>query len=248
MKPALLIGINYKGTSSELHGCIHDVENVKKYLLQRGFDEKDICVLTDDTDVKPTKANILKGIAGLILSGGKQLYFHYSGHGGSIKDRSGDEKDGCDECLCPLDYQENGVILDDEWRNLLALMKTDQTLFAVLDCCHSGSGMDLAYNLYQRYGGLSLSMVRDKSYTPTKGKVIMLSGCLDPQTSADAYEEGQSQGALTYAFLKVMQRKNLTYEKLVLEVRKLLKRKGYSQIPTLSSGRKLKLRSSVIKL
>ena len=71
----------------------------------------------------------------------------------------------------------------------------------------------------------------------------MLSGCLDSQTSADTYEEGQAQGALTYAFLKITRKKSLTYEKLVLEIQKLLKKKGYPQIPTLSSGRKLKLQS-----
>ncbi len=244
MKRALLVGINYRGTQSELSGCINDVENVKVYLLAHGYSEDSITVLTDDTPNKPTRSNILKGIMNLVLSGDKHLYFHYSGHGGSTRDRSGDETDGKDECLFPIDSRQSGVILDDEWRLLLDFMKKDQKLFAVLDACHSGSGMDLAYNLYQRYGGTTFSMVKDSHYTSTKGKVTMLSGCLDFQTSADAYEENQAQGALTYAFLKAMKKK-VSHEDLIVKIRALLKKKGYQQIPTLSSGRKLNLKTAV---
>lgn len=249
-KRALLIGINYKGTSNQLSGCIDDVENAKKLLLKKGYTKDHITMMTDDTPIKPTKTNILREIFTLIMSGDQQLYIHYSGHGGSVRDTSGDEKDGKDECIFPLDSIGNWkkIILDDEWRGLLSFLKKDQNLFVVMDCCHSGTGMDLAYSLYQRFGWLStnLQMVRDKHYSKTKCQVVMLSGCLDPQTSADAWEENQAQGALTYAFIKMMKSsKKISYHDLVLGVRKLLKSKGYAQIPTLSSGRNLNLSSSV---
>ena len=32
MKKALLIGINYVGTNSELNGCINDIYSMKNYL------------------------------------------------------------------------------------------------------------------------------------------------------------------------------------------------------------------------
>ena len=32
-KIALLIGINYYGTSAELRGCINDVNNINNYLI-----------------------------------------------------------------------------------------------------------------------------------------------------------------------------------------------------------------------
>lgn len=37
-----------------------------------------------------------------------------AGHGGSVKDTSGDEADGMDETLVPVDYQQSGQITDDE--------------------------------------------------------------------------------------------------------------------------------------
>jgi Caspase domain len=42
-----------------------------------------------------------------------------TGHGGKIKDESGDEKDGYDETLVPLDYNESGMILDDDLYEVL---------------------------------------------------------------------------------------------------------------------------------
>ena len=58
-KVALLIGINYRGTAHELNGCINDVENAKEYLLTKGYSSDNIITLTDDTDLKPTRKNIM---------------------------------------------------------------------------------------------------------------------------------------------------------------------------------------------
>ena len=65
-KRALIVGINYTGTSSALNGCITDAENVKQELLKRGYAERNIVFLTDNTDVKPTRENILKELLALI--------------------------------------------------------------------------------------------------------------------------------------------------------------------------------------
>ena len=36
-KKALLIGINYTGTSNELYGCINDVNSIKERITKQGF-------------------------------------------------------------------------------------------------------------------------------------------------------------------------------------------------------------------
>jgi len=239
-KRALLIGINYRGTSSELRGCINDVNNVKEFLLTKGYKEKCITILTDDTEVKPFRNNILKYFLELILSGDKTLYFHYSGHGGYTTDLSGDESDGRDETLVPLDYRENGDILDDEIRGLLQCLNKKQHLTAVLDCCHSGSGMDLRWNLYERFGGTRLRMISDANYCDTRGQVIMLSGCLDTQTSADAHIGGKFQGAMTHAFLTCYP-KAKNYQDLIQKIRNLVRKEKYTQIPNLTTGKELNL-------
>ena len=48
------------------------------------------------------------------------LFLHYSGHGGSTKDLDGDEEDGQDEYICPVDFKSAGTIVDDELKVLLS--------------------------------------------------------------------------------------------------------------------------------
>jgi hypothetical protein len=68
------------------------------------------------------------------------------GHGGKLKDDDGDEKDGYDETLVPLDYSGAGQIRDDDIYNILiAPMKAGVYATCIMDCCHSGSVLDLPY-------------------------------------------------------------------------------------------------------
>ena len=243
-KRALLIGINYRGTGSELNGCINDVNNVKEFLLTKGYKEKYITVLTDDTEVKPTRANMLKYILELILSESKTLYFHYSGHGGSVRDLNGDEVDGRDETLCPIDYATSGQIIDDEIRAMMTFLRVEQTLNVVQDCCHSQSNCDLKWNLYERMGSRRLALVADTHYSDTRGQVVMISGCQDHSYSSDAYLEGKYQGALTHAFLESYP-KSKNYEQLINNIRSLLRKKKFSQIPSLAAGKQFDLKTKV---
>lgn len=68
------------------------------------------------------------------------------GHGGKLRDDNGDEKDGYDETLVPLDYTSAGQIRDDDLYNMLvAGLKEGVYATFVMDCCHSGSVLDLPY-------------------------------------------------------------------------------------------------------
>jgi hypothetical protein len=67
MKRALLVGINYVGTPSQLYGCINDIDNVAEYLKSaRGYESRCIIVMSDTTPRKPTRANILAGFRELL--------------------------------------------------------------------------------------------------------------------------------------------------------------------------------------
>ena len=250
-KKALLVGINYRGTSSALNGCINDVQSMKAYLRKNGYKTRDLTIMTDDTEVKPTRSNIITALLNLLLSGADQLFFHYSGHGSWEWDVSGDERDGRDESLVPLDYQDAGMLTDDQLRGLLTFMHPNSKFTVILDCCHSGTGMDLTYNLRTRTRWVRgmrkrvTSMYKDRRYTDTPGQVIMLSGCLDKQYSADAYEEGKYQGAMTFCLLKALKSKESeTWGQLIVQIQKLLKKNRYAQIANLTSGQALDLDSA----
>ena len=105
-KKAVLVGCNYPGTDSELHGCVNDVYNMYKLLVDRfGFSEDDIKVLvdTDDNYPQPTGANIRQALHELISESapGDILYFHFSGHGTRVP--IDNHETAYDECIVPSD-------------------------------------------------------------------------------------------------------------------------------------------------
>ncbi|WWC58303.1 metacaspase-1 [Kwoniella dejecticola CBS 10117] len=152
-RKALCIGINYIGTSQALAGCINDAHNVQKFLIERyHYKAEDIVMLTDDARNPrqiPTRANILQACQWLTQGAqpNDALFFHYSGHGGQTKDLDGDEDDGYDEVIYPLDHQRAGHIVDDECEHHLLVrpLPAGCRLTAIFDSCHSGSCLDLPY-------------------------------------------------------------------------------------------------------
>jgi uncharacterized caspase-like protein len=150
-RKALFIGINYYGQNGELKGCINDVHNIKNFLT-KNYHIDEILVLTDDQTTNPskmpTRKNILDAFRWLRANAqaGDSLIFHYSGHGGSVKDTDGDEEDGMDETLIPVDYTKSGHIVDDEVHDVLVRgLPKGVRLTAIMDCCHSESMLDLPY-------------------------------------------------------------------------------------------------------
>jgi len=54
--------------------------------------------------------------------------------------------DGYDETLCPLDFQTQGMIVDDEINaTIVRPLPSGVKLHAIIDACHSGTVLDLPY-------------------------------------------------------------------------------------------------------
>ena len=232
-KYALLVGINYRGTSSELRGCINDVKKMSDYLiLCRGYSPNHITILTEDDSVLPTGRNIMHELAKLILKApnASELWFHYSGHGSYLPDQDGDELDGRDETIVPLDYQ-SGMITDDQLHDYLEHLPDSCKMYCIFDCCHSGTILDLKY----RYLGDCKNSVEHKE-SRLQGNVMMISGCRDNQTSADAWIKGDWAGAMTTSYLSVIE-EDISCEKLLEKMRDYLIEHRYTQVPQLCSSR-----------
>ena len=239
-KRGLLIGINYNGTDAELNGCINDTTSIYTALTTSyGFKSDDISIITDDTEKKPTRDEVLSAFKAFLESGaeGDLLFFSYSGHGSSTYDRNSEEDDGKDEMIVTSDLQ---TILDDELKSLIQLhLKKGVTLFALFDCCFSGTVLDLKYQYLDSLENDTFTT--DNNDTETKSNVIMISGCNDTQTSADAFMEQKYQGAMTWAFLNTLKENasssaNLSWKKLLIDMRDKLKQSEFTQLPQLSSG------------
>lgn len=247
-KKGLLIGINYNGTDAQLNGCINDTTSIHTALTTTyGFKTDDISIITDDTEQKPTRETILESFRALLQSGeeGDLLFFSYSGHGSSTYDNNSDENDGRDEMIITSDLKG---ILDDELKSLIQLhLKKGVTLFALFDCCFSGTVLDLKYQYLDSLENNTFTV--DNNDTETKSNVIMISGCNDTQTSADAYMEQKYQGAMTWAFLNSLKENsttsNLSWKKLLIDMRDKLKNSEFTQLPQLSSGTLIDINNSI---
>lgn len=284
-RKALLVGINYIGTSNALRGCINDVKNMSLFLNQRfGYQFDDMVILTDDQREMariPTRENILRAMQWLVKDArpNDSLVFHYSGHGGVTEDLDGDEESGFDDVIYPLDFQQNGHIVDDIMHDIMVKpLPAGCRLTALFDSCHSGTALDLPYvystkgvvkepNLLKDAGGDALQAFlsyergniggaisslggmfkkvtrlgnsnREQVITikASPADVISISGCKDDQTSADATENGQNTGAMSWSFIKtITEYPNQSYLSLLNNMRTLLSGK-YSQKPQLSSS------------
>lgn len=83
----------------------------------------------------------------------------------------------------------------------------------------------------------------------TVADVIQFSGCRDSQTSADANIGGEATGAMSWAFRTAFDQGGAgqSYVALLTRIRTLLQQK-YSQVPQMSSGRKLNLSTIEFKM
>ncbi|CAD2220621.1 metacaspase [Angomonas deanei] len=264
---ALLIGINYYGTSSELSGCVNDVKQELATFQKTGFPVEEMAILVDEkgfpnVTALPTRANIIKYMAWLVKDArkGDVLFMHYSGHGTQTK--SNDQYEPYDQVICPSDYNTAGCIIDDDIFKILAsTLPKGVRLTVLFDCCHSGSMMDLPY---QFIGGNDISsstdahmkQVRQNNFS--QGDVLMISGCSDSQTSADVGNTatlgngtsgagGAGTQCLTYTLLNT---KNLSYQDTLIKTRDMLKKKKFEQVPQLSCSKPLDLNAkfSMIQL
>ena len=85
-----------------------------------------------------------------------------------------------------------------------------------------------------------LLIIEDSAFSNTKGWIVALSGCADPQTSADTVEDGIPQGAMTWAFVATIKRvlgTGGTFADLLRGMRELLSANSYTQIPQIQLGK-----------
>lgn len=159
------------------------------------------------------------------------MFVQFSGHGTNLIDKNNDELDGRDECIitCEMNY-----ILDDELKNIIdENLKPTCKLVCLIDCCHSGTMLDLKYN-YLDSTNNDLTTI-NTNITDSDNNVIMISGCMDKQVSLDVYKNFDYNGAMTLAFLQSYS-KNMSWKELILAMRDNLKKSKYEQICQLSSS------------
>jgi hypothetical protein len=263
-KRAFLVGINrYRIAGADLRGCVNDVKDLSSALVQfHGFKKSDITTLTD---LAATKKAMQAGIKALIRDSkkGDVAVVHFSGHGSHVPDDNRDESDGRDEILCPADLDWDDPLRDDWLRTTLDGVKAGVNLTVIMDCCHSGTNtrevLPPDAPVKQRYlpSPSTLKAVESGRSEPRKISSelraspravrkardivraelpeVLITGCRDTQTSADAFINGRFNGALTFALVEAIRkgRGRLTYRQLHDRAAAVLKTRKFEQVPQL---------------
>lgn len=235
---AILFGINYVNSpSARLRGCVNDVKNMGHFLKNTAKYDVVKIYTDEDNESKTRGHSIINSIYKLALDSHRfrleRVWIHFSGHGCGVYDRDGDEADGRDECIVPSDYHRVGIITDDLLKRVLRYFNKDTKVTCVFDCCHSGTIGDLKYQYVNDYHFKEVN-----TSSKCQSKVLLLSGCMDNQTSADAYNVRgfrQFSGAMTSCLLYALKKDNRALNVLT-EMRKLLREKHFTQYPQMTSS------------
>lgn len=153
-KRALLVGISDYGNAMEDPNRWANISGANDItLLTPAFKAQGFSV-TSLVDSEATHAGITKALDKLAKESkkGDLVYIHFSMHGQPFEDLNGDEEDGWDEALIPVDaemfyaegvYEGNNHLLDDElevyFNDIRNRLGSDGQLLVILDACHSGT-------------------------------------------------------------------------------------------------------------
>jgi metacaspase-1 len=222
---ALAMGLNavdpkhYGGWPGELTACEADAEDMTAIGKAHGF--KVTTLLTKAAT--RAKAKTVIGEAAKSLKSGDIFLLSYSGHGGQVPDKNGDEPDAQDETWCLYD----GQLIDDELYSLFRKFAAGVRVLVFSDSCHSGTVTKMAYYSARAHsqGGAAVkyrnmpaeialrtyrsnkkfydSLQADKEVKGSRRKVnasvLLFSGCQDSQLSQD----GNFNGLFTANLLAV---------------------------------------------
>lgn len=251
MNYALCIGINnYPGSDMDLSGCVNDARDWARMFRAREFS---VATLYDN---KATHASMLKAFKGIVTKAvaGDIVAIQYSGHGTYIKDTSGDEADGRDECLVPYDIMTAGPITDDSLYNIFKMKMRGVKIIFISDSCHSGTvlrafdlgdskgkkkfmppGTFLKGSVAQEEIPVEHVSEDDVAFRDTEGVLLLFAGCQDIQYSMDANFNGKANGAFTYFALKALKEmpESATYTQWFKKIRTYLPSSDYDQAPNL---------------
>ena len=197
---AILVGIaDYPSPISDLSMCVHDVREMKKFLMRSyQFPENNITTLLDGQATSAAFKNALNRLVETVRPGDSVVIF-FSGHGGQVVDLDSDEKDNLDEVLITVDYRADKPatwITDDVLRHELSRMRTDRCL-VILDSCHAGTGTRALFEeaKFQNLGFGHFALMPKEGPIEQRRSVggaahVLLAACAAGEVARDVKGEG----------------------------------------------------------
>jgi hypothetical protein len=141
---ALCIGVDeYPDPRHRLSGCVNDARTWAGALSSLGFQTRML------VNGQATRTAIDRELRDLVTQSraGDVIVVQYAGHGTTVADLDGDETDGRDEALCPVDFASGALYIDDDIAKVFGQLPEGVNLTVFMDCCHSGTNTRFAVGL-----------------------------------------------------------------------------------------------------
>ena len=235
-KRAFMVGISHYDTAltgyqwNNING-VEDVNLLSPILKKQGFT---LTTLLDEQATYEKITNQLSRFAEKTKKG-DIVYLHFSAHGQPVEDMNGDEEDGWDEAIIPIDayklykksvYEGKKHLLDDQLNKYVQKIreKIGPTgfLFVVIDACHAGTSSRANDETVR---GTKVGFTyNNKVFKPSTQKkshykieasakmshVLYLEACRPDQINTEIKIDGKRYGPLSYNIAKALQVKAIS--------------------------------------
>lgn len=235
-KRAFLVGISHYDTAftgyqwNNING-VEDVKLLCPILKKQGF------VVTTLLDEQATFGNIVSQLAQFAskTKKGDIVYLHFSTHGQPVEDINGDEEDGWDESIVPIDaykiykkgvYEGNKHLTDDLLRKYVKKFRErigpSGFLYVIVDACHAGTSSRANDETVRgTHVGFTFS---NKVFKPSNNKkshyrietslnqsnVMFVEACRPDQVNTEIKVGGKRYGPLSYNMAQTLSSYSLT--------------------------------------
>lgn len=235
-KRAFLVGISHYDTAltsyqwNDING-VEDVNLICQFLKKQGF------TTTTLLDEQATFDNITTKITLFIenTKKGDLVYLHFSTHGQPVEDVNGDEEDGWDESIVPIDaykiykkgvYEGKKHLTDDILNKFIKKLREkigpNGFLYVVIDACHAGtSSRTNDESVRGTHVGFTFN---NKVFKPSTNKkshyqveasvkmsnVLFIEACRSDQVNKEINVEGKRFGPLSYNIAQALSGFTLT--------------------------------------
>ena len=254
---ALLVAVNgythHSDNDAKPLNTTPDVLALKSVLMAKwGFKETDIKIL--QTPEETTHKSIITWFQKFLVVPAKPgdiIFFHYSGHGATVKDPNRDG--GVDQTLVPSDYSTTDSSNDIRGREITPLLvelekpeHAPASITLSFDSCHSGSitrGMAPVRDYERKTDANAVQPAADHQKLAggmfdiglaAKKGYLIISACRADQVSEETYDDNQKyMGSLSYALSKALGEASsaTTYRQVMDRVGSIMRAHGLSQEP-----------------
>ena len=230
-KRAFLVGISHYDTAltgyqwNNING-VEDINLLSPILKKQGFQT------TSFLDEQATYDNITRQLSAFIKATkkGDIVYLHFSTHGQPVEDLNGDEDDGWDEAIVPIDaykmykkgnYEGKKHLLDDQLNEYVKQLRkkigTKGFLYVVIDACHAGTSSRANDETVR---GTKVGFTyNNKVFKPSKQKkshykidanprlsnVLFVEACRPDQVNTEIKVKDKRYGPLSYNVAQALQ-------------------------------------------